>query len=322
MRVLIIKPSSLGDIIHALPAVSLIRRRYPDAHLAWLVNDGFTSLLQNCPLVDEIIPFPRHEFRKLPALVKRLRKNRYNLVVDFQGLLRSGLLAVATGAGRRVGFAAPLAREGARFAYNETVPVTCPHAVDRNLLIARHLGCDMTVPIEFPLGTTDACRQSAAALLVGIAAPIAINPASRWPTKFWGDDKFAALIRQLPAERIILTGAANEAERIAGIAPLCRNLAGKTDLAQLTEVYRRCSVVITNDSGPMHLAAAVGTPVVAIFGPTDPSLTGPYGKQHRVLRAGIACSPCHSQQCRHAPRMECMDQVTVEQVLAAVRPSL
>ncbi len=322
MRVLIIKPSSLGDIIHALPAVSLIRRRYPDAHIAWLVNTGFASLLQNCPLIDEIIPFPRHEFCKLPALIKRLRQNQYNLVVDFQGLLRSGLLSAVTGARRRVGFAAPLAREGAHFAYNETVPVTCHHAVDRNLLIARHLGCDMTEPIEFPLGSTDACRRSVATLLAGITAPIAINPAARWLTKFWGDDKFAALIRQLPAERIILTGAASEATRIAGIAPECRNLAGQTDLAQLTEVYRRCAVVITNDSGPMHLAAATGTPVVAIFGPTDPALTGPYGKQHRALRAGIACSPCLSPRCRHTPRMECMKLVTVDQVLAAVRPLL
>lgn len=322
MRVLIIKPSSLGDIIHALPAVNLIRRRYPDAHLAWLINANFASLLQSCPLIDEIIPFPRHEFRKLPALVKHLRQNRYNLVVDFQGLLRSGLLTAVTGARRRVGFAAPLAREGAHFAYNEIVPAGQLHAVERNLLIARHLGCDMTAPSEFPLGATDACRQSVTALLAGIAAPIAVNPASRWPTKFWGDDKFAALIRQLPAARVILTGAASEAARIAGIAPACRNLAGQTDLAQLTEVYRRCAVVITNDSGPMHLAAAVGTPVVAIFGPTDPALTGPYGKQHRVLRAGIDCSPCLSPRCRHTPHMECMQLVTVDQVLAAVRPLL
>ena len=322
MRVLIIKPSSLGDIIHALPAVNLIRHRYPDAHLAWLVNTNFASILQNCPLVDEIIPFPRHELRQLPALVQRLRQNRYNLVIDLQGLLRSGLLTALTGARRRIGFAPTFAREGAHFAYNEIVPVGRPHAVDRNLLVARYLGCDMTAPIEFPLGSTDACRRSVTALLAGVTAPIAVNPATRWPTKFWGDDKFAALIRQLPAARIILTGAAAESARIAAIAPACRNLAGQTDLAQLTEVYRRCAVVITNDSGPMHLAAAVGTPVVAIFGPTDPAITGPYGKQHRVLRAGIACSPCLNPKCRHTPRMECMTLVTVEQVLAAVRPLL
>ena len=322
MRVLIIKPSSLGDIIHALPAVNLIRRRYPDAHLAWLVNTGFTSLLQNCPLIDEIIPFPRHEFRKLPALVKRLRQNPYNLVIDLQGLLRSGLLTAVTGARRRVGFAATFAREGAHLAYNEIVPVGRPHAVERNLLVARHLGCDWTGAIEFPLGTTAACQTSVTALLAGLTAPIAVNPAARWPTKFWGDDKFAAVIRHLPAARVILTGAATEAARIAGIAPACRNLAGQTDLAQLTEIYRRCAVVITNDSGPMHLAAAVGTPVVAIFGPTDPAITGPYGKQHRVLRAGIECSPCLSPRCRHTPRMECMELVTVDQVLAAVRPLL
>ena len=104
------------------------------------------------------------------------------------------------------------------------------------------------------------------------------------------------------------------------LAQGCLNLAGKTDLAQLAELYRRCALLITNDSGPMHIAAAVGTPVVAIFGPTDPALTGPYGKQHVVLRAGIPCSPCLKPYCTHTPRMECMSLVTVEQVLAAVKP--
>jgi 3-deoxy-D-manno-octulosonic-acid transferase/heptosyltransferase-1 len=135
----------------------------------------------------------------------------------------------------------------------------------------------------------------------------------------WGDDNFGALLKQLPSDRVVLTGSAEDATRIEKLSQGCVNLAGKTDLAQLTEVYRRCAVVITNDSGPMHLAAAVGTPVVAVFGPTDPALTGPYGKRHVVLRSGIPCSPCMKPYCTHATRMECMKLVTVEQVLAAAQ---
>jgi ADP-heptose:LPS heptosyltransferase len=118
----------------------------------------------------------------------------------------------------------------------------------------------------------------------------------------------------------ILTASHSRAPRSTLHAPtLPINLAGKTDLAQLAELYRRCALLITNDSGPMHIAAAVGTPVVAIFGPTDPALTGPYGKQHVVLRAGIPCSPCLKPYCTHTPRMECMSLVSVEQVLEAVK---
>jgi 3-deoxy-D-manno-octulosonic-acid transferase/heptosyltransferase-1 len=147
---------------------------------------------------------------------------------------------------------------------------------------------------------------------------IAVNPSARWKTKLW--DKFAELIRRLPRERVVLTGSAAERDQVEKIAQGCQNVAGQTDLFELGELYRRCAVVITNDSGPMHLAAAVGTPVVAIFGPTDPALTGPYGKQHVVIRSGIPCSPCMKGECFHAPRMECMQLISVEQVLSAAGP--
>ena len=306
-RILILKPSSLGDIIHALPTVQQIRQQYPQAHLAWLVNTAFTSLLKHCPVINEIIPFPRHEYRRLPALIRRLRQADYDLVVDLQGLLRSGLLAALTGAPRRIGLSD--AREGAGLFHNEIISVPRIHAVNRYLRAAVHLGGG-TTPVEFPLGlaperTTDGY--------------VAINASARWETKLWGDDKFADLIRQLPKERIILTGSAAEAERIGRLAHGCRNLAGKTDLFELAQWYQRCAVVVTNDSGPMHLAAAVGTPVVAIFGPTDPSLTGPYGSGHAVLRAAVPCAPCFKGQCRNSDPMVCMKQVSVAEVLAAVQ---
>jgi lipopolysaccharide heptosyltransferase I len=319
MRVLVVKPSSLGDVVHALPTVNLIRKKFADAHIAWLINSDLASLLRNCPLINERIEFHRREHARLPALIRYLRSAHFGLVVDLQGLLRSGLMTAATRARRRIGLSD--AREGARYFYNEIVPVGRAHAVDRYLQVARHLGCE-TGPIEFPLGHSERDKAHIDNLLDGRTKLIAVNPSARWKTKLWGNDKFATLVRQLPRNRVVLTGSAAEASATDEIANGSLNLAGKTSLAQLTELYRRCSVVITNDSGPMHVAAAVSTPVVAIFGATDPALTGPYGQQHIVLRSGILCSPCLKSRCAHTPRMECMSLVTVEQVLAAAKPFL
>ena len=313
MRILIIKPSSLGDVVHALPTVNLIRRKYPQAHISWLVNDTLTSLLQRCPIIDEIIPFERRRFGSLTQLphfrnfLAMLKGRHFDIAIDLQGLLRSGIISWATRAPRRIGLSD--AREGARFFYNEIVRVPRAHAVDRYLLAAQHLGCDST-PVEFPLGVS---RSVTSEGLIGV------NPSARWATKLWGNDKFAELIRRLPSERVVLTGSAAEREQIDKIAQGRRNLTGQTDLFQLAELYRRCQVVVTNDSGPMHLAAAVGTPVVAIFGPTDPALTGPYGDRHVVLRAGVLCSPCFKDSCANKVHMECMKLITVEQVLEAAK---
>ena len=305
--ILIIKPSSIGDVVQALPTVNLIRQKYREAHISWLINDSLASLLENCPLINDRIEFHRRDYSRFPALLGRLWRKHFDVVIDLQGLLRSGLMTGATRAARRVGLSD--AREGARFFYNEIVSVDREHAVDRYLRVARHLGCDPG-PVVFPLGIPP--RGGSEGL-------IAVSPSARWKTKLWGDDKFTALVRQLPSRRVVVTGSVADRPRCELIAQGCRNLAGGTDLLELAELYSRCAVVITNDSGPMHLAAAVGTPVVAVFGPTDPGLTGPYGKQHVVLRAGIPCSPCLKDHCTHTPSMECMTRVTVEQVLEAAR---
>jgi heptosyltransferase-1 len=295
MRILIIKPSSLGDVVHALPTVNLIRRKFSDAHISWLINDTLSSLLKHCPLINQRIEFPRHRYAKLPDLLRRLRRERFDLVVDLQGLLRSGLLSWATGAPRRIGLSD--AREGAHLFYTETVAVARAHAVDRYLLAAKHLGCNAG-PVEFALGLEG--RAPSRPL-------IALNPLARWETKIWGDDNFSALLDHLPAERVVLIGSAAERDRIERInRGRARNLAGQLDLYELAGLYRQCAVVITNDTGPMHLAAAVGTPVIALFGPTDPALVGPYGPGHTVLR-----SPSGD-----------IRAITLEQVLAVAKPFL
>jgi lipopolysaccharide heptosyltransferase II len=341
VKILVIKPSSLGDVVHALPTVARIRSKFPDASISWLINEELSPLLAGCPLINERIEFKRRQYAQLPSLLSRLRDARFDLVVDLQGLFRSGLMTWATGAPRRIGRSD--AREGARFAYTEIVPVpdsqmpgTIPqrvggpspvpaniHAVERYLLIADYLQCP-TQPLSFPLGRDNAAVRAVDALLA-TAPPsglIAVNPSARWPTKLWGDANFHALLTQLPRDRIVLTGSGSEAAAIAAIAGGCLNLAGRTNLMELVELLRRCAVLVTGDSGPMHLAAAVGTPVVAIFGSTDPVLTGPYGSGHVVLRADVPCSPCLSPRCTNPVTMECMKRVTVEQVRAALEPFL
>jgi len=308
-RILIVKPSALGDVVHALPTVARIRRQFPEAHIAWLINSNLASLLERSPVINERMLFHREQAGRFPALLKQLHSASFELVVDLQGLLRSGVMTWVTRAARRIGLSD--AREGSRMFYNEIVAVPRCHAVERYLKAADHLGCHGD-SVEFPLGLPKH----------RVRGWIAINASARWPTKLWGDDKFAELIRRLPRDRVVLTGSANERNRIERIAQGCRDEAGKTNLLQLAELYARCAVVVTNDSGPMHIAAAVGTPVVAIFGPTDPALTGPYGKQHVVLRAGVGGSPCMKDRCVQQPPMECMSRVTVEQVLVAVQPFL
>jgi len=296
LKILVIKPSSLGDVVHALPTVNLIRQKFPDAQISWLINAELSSLLKHCPVINDRIEFRRRDSGSWLVLLRQLHRERFDFVVDLQGLLRTGLFSVATGAPRRLGLND--AREGARFFYNEVVPVPRAHAVDRYLRAARHLGCPDSA-IEFRLGLEGAAP----------AAPnlIAINPLARWETKIWGDDKFSALLDHLPSDRVVLIGSAAERDRIARVnRDRARNLAGELDLFELANLYRQCAVVISNDTGPMHLAAAVGTPVIALFGPTDPALVGPYGPGHVVIR-----SPTGK-----------VGDISVEQVLAAVKPFL
>lgn len=299
MKILIIKPSSLGDVIHALPTVHRLRQKFPDAHIAWLINRELSSLLKNCPLIIDRIEFPRRQYRELPALIARLRRERFDLVVDLQGLLRSGLLAAITSAPRRLGLSD--AREGARHFYTETIPVPRAHAVDRYLCAARHLDCP-EIPVGFPLGLPPHQPST-----INHPRLIALNPCARWEAKLWGDDNFSALLDHLPVERVVLIGSSSERDRIEGInRARTRNLAGQLDLYQLADLYRQCAVVISNDTGPMHLAVAAGTPVVALFGPTDPALVGPYGPGHVVIRSPTSA----------------MHDITLQQVLAAVKPFL
>jgi len=341
VKILIVKPSSLGDVIHALPTVNLLRRHFFHAKISWLINDALADILNECPLVDEVISFRRRRWGQpqrvgeFIGFLSDLRHRQFDLVVDLQGLLRSGAITRMTGAKRRVGLSD--AREGARHFYNDIVKIPTPHmhAVDRYLLASQHLNAGRE-PVQFPLGHPKAARDAVDQLLGGDGRFIAVNPSARWESKLWAEKSFgelaALVVKEFPETKLIFIGGAEDRARVESVAQASRllpdqfiNAAGRTSLSELTELLRRCAALVTNDSGPMHIAAAVDTPVVALFGATDPALTGPYshgGIHHKVLRSGIPCSPCLKPRCHHTPRMECMTKIEPQQVLRELQSAL
>jgi heptosyltransferase I len=338
-RVLIVKPSSLGDIVHALPVLAALRRQYPRAHIAWLASRAFAPLLEGHPLLDEVITFDRRHYgrmlRSLSALgaflrfVRRLRSSRFDLVLDLQGLFRSGFLAWATGAPLRFGFAD--ARELAWLFYTGRVPGRrrTHHAVDLNLRLAAALGLPADAP-TFPLGLH--AEELAAARRLLASAPgrpveqfTAVIPGARWETKRWRADRLASLLDRLHADGYgpcVLLGAPDDREFsdeiLAAAATRPIDLVGRTSLRELAAVLALARLVICHDSGPMHIAAALAKPLVAIFGPTNPARTGPYCQSARIIQLPLECVPCYARRCPLGHH-NCMQQLELETVLAAVR---
>jgi lipopolysaccharide heptosyltransferase II len=332
-RILIIKPSSLGDVVHALPTLAALRERYPKAHIAWFVKQRWAGLLERAEGLDAVWPVEPTLTDWLREIL-RLRRFGFDLVIDLQGLLRSGMTARLTGCPTRVGFAN--AREGSPWCYTHhvRVPSSDMHAVDRYLLIPASLGATPRVSPEFRLRVQPGDGEEVAKLLArhGLkagAAWIAMNVAARWPTKRWPPESFAAAADQIHAEglgSVVLLGGPEDREVARAVKERMRtvpiDLTGATTPGLLPALLGAARLLLTNDSGPMHVAVAVGTPVVALFGPTSAGRTGPYGAGHRVLSSGVPCSPCFSRVCRNAVELECLRKIFPDQVLEAVRGQL
>ncbi|OGW67812.1 MAG: lipopolysaccharide heptosyltransferase II [Nitrospirae bacterium RIFCSPLOWO2_02_FULL_62_14] len=329
-RILFIKPSSLGDIVHALPTLAALRRRFPQAHIAWLVKRQWAGLLERVEGLDRVWavgPGIAGWLSEIP----RLHAERFDLAVDLQGLFRSACLARLAGCPERVGFAN--GREGSPWFYTHQVAVPTPemHAVDRYLLAAEALGAARPETPQFQFKMAPADREQVSAVLsqagVRDGSPwVAMNVSARWPTKRWPEEYFAAVAGRLHQEGagpVVLIGGPDDRADAQRVKTLVKtfsiiDVTGLTPLGLLPALLQSASVLLTNDSGPMHVAAAVGTPVVALFGPTSPVRTGPYGKGHRVLTHPLPCSPCFSRRCTNAIERECLTGIEPAQVAEAV----
>ncbi|MCK4910987.1 MAG: lipopolysaccharide heptosyltransferase I [Thermodesulfovibrionales bacterium] len=321
-KCLIVKPSSLGDIIHSLPFLSALRARFPDAEIHWLVASEFSSLLEGHPMIDRVWSINMSQWKNpavLPSTMVEiyrktlsLRAERYDLVVDLQGLFRSAMATLLSGAPARVGFTE--AREGAPHFYNHRVNGgTDIHAVERYLKVAYALGCN-TESIEFPMPYEDYALPG---LPSGQYAVIV--PGARWESKVWPAENYGALASLLPVKSVIV-GSSADNERAVLVERhsmgKAMDITGKTSLKELSGVIRNSSFMVTNDSGPMHIAAAFGVPVYAIFGPTSPERTGPYGKGHTILSSDEPCAPCFKKRCDD---LKCMEGVSPSDVLEAIK---
>lgn len=339
-----IRLGAVGDVVRTLPAASSLRRALPDAHLAWLVEPASASLLEGQPWIDEVLEFPRPALRQslvglrpgplaseARRFVRRLRAARFDLVVDFHAILKSGVLARLSGAPRRVSFAPPFAREGAAWFATEHARLA-PRRISRfarNEGLVRYLGAD-AAPAPRPLVLSAEALERAGKALGPGPEPVAIHPGSSdaTPHKRWTREGYAALARGL-AERcdvrsVVTCGPARDdrafAESIVDASGGAARLAPETpSLPDLAALLARCRLYVGGDTGPLHVASLVGTPVVQILGPTDPVENAPWpGTPSRTVRVQVGCNPCR----RGCAAATCMRVVPPEPVIEAARALL
>ncbi|MGD8239512.1 MAG: lipopolysaccharide heptosyltransferase I [Armatimonadota bacterium] len=333
-RILIVKLTSVGDVLHALPAVSGIRRRFPEAHLAWLVDYRAADVVAMSRDVDEVIVLGEaasHGDLGTPGAgehlraLKQVRAAGFDLVVDMQGLLKSAVFTYLSRARVRVGFGA--ARVGNRWATNVKLRPLQPriHATAAYCRFAEALGAEAT-PDEFRIRVPEEGAQAAERLFAragewGDASVAAIIPGSAWPSKRWPPEHFGELAARLVEERdmrILVLGHGGDRSAAEAIAGRCAgkalSLAGETTLGEAIAVAARCRLVVGGDTGLVQIAAALRVPTVAIYGPTDPALTGPVGPRVEVVQTRVDCWPCRERECEH---WECMRELGPGAVLKA-----
>ncbi len=316
-RIALLKPSALGDIVHSLPVLRALRLRFPAAEITWVVNRSYAGLLDHQPDLTNVLIFDRHRpLRAIAFLARELIRRRFDLVIDLQGLFRTGLMAAATLAPRRVGLAS--AREISRLAYTDVVPVPPGlHAVDRYWQIAEALGVGH-LPMEFRLNIAAEQRDWAKSILAELPRPwIVLAAGSRWYTKRWPAAHFAALTnhcRRKYGGSAILIGTVDEVPLSRAVGQRLDgptlDLTGQTSLPQLAAILAEADAVLANDTGPMHLAAALGRPVVAPYTCTQVSLHGPYG-QTGAVATRVWCAGSYRKRCG---RLECMAELTPDRL--------
>jgi lipopolysaccharide heptosyltransferase I len=352
MNVLIVRLGAMGDIVHAIPAAAAIRAAMPDARIDWVVDAKHQEVLHLVTVLDRVVPLEGRSVAAWSDAVRRLRQVSYDIALDFQGLMKSAVLARASGASRVAGFSIWHLREkGARPFYSETSgharsPAEAHephgreggrslaeagepgaregggHVIQKNLDLLRVLGIE-TSRIDFPIARVMSNAADALRARFDGDRFALINPGAAWPNKRWPADRFgavAAFLRDVRSMRsIVLWGPGEEAlaadvvARSSGAA----ELAPPTGIHDIFEVARSAELMISGDSGPLHIAAAVGTPTVAIFGPTDPCRNGPWSTEDRVVSRYDACACHYDRRCHE--RDWCLQSITVAEVTAAIQ---
>lgn len=324
MNVLIVRLGALGDIVHAIPAAAALRAAFPDARIDWLVEAKHRAILDLVPVVDRLIVLERPTAAGWIAATRQLRAARYDVAIDFQGLLKSAVLARASGARRVLGFSIWHLREKtARPFYSESAGGdSTGHVIFKNLRLVEALGAS-NPEIAFPLTHSESPARDAIVAAAGGAPFAVINPGAAWPNKCWFSDRFgevAAFLKDVRGlEPFVLWGPGEEglARAVADASGGAARVAPATRLPDLVEICRSASLMVSGDTGPLHIAAAVGTPIVSIFGPTDPARNGPWSPDDIAVSRFNTCGCHYDRRCRQAEW--CLASLPVVEVTAAVQ---
>jgi len=330
-RFLLLRLGSLGDVVHALPAAAALRDTFPGARIDWAIEPKWARLLEGNRDVNTVIQVDRRTMRGITRTVGTLRATKYTCAVDFQGLYKSAFLAFASGSPRRIGFQRTYAREGfASLLYTESLNPRGPHKVDHNLTLAEAAGARKS-PARFPFSIRheDEDRVHRELRDRNIDEFFVLNPGGGWRSKCWPAERYGELNAKLQDEfgirGVVSYGPGEEsiAQTVVGGAGKSAPAAIPLDLGPLMALLRRAKFVVSADTGPLHLAAALGAPVVGLFGPTDPARNGPYitnpEKKSVIVRNPRLSATTYQRGASYSPAMLA---ITVDEVLEAVQQLL
>ena len=341
MNILVVKLGSIGDIIHTLPALAALRKRFPDARIDWIVERRSRDILLDNPMLDDLLEVDTLSWRRrlvLPGTWKaigssihRLRRRRYDVVFDFQGLIKSGVCAWLARSSRRIGFELKGLRETLAGTFiNEQVgiPEGRRHIIDKNLSLLKAVGIE-TGEREFPLSVSEEmiARGEAALDSMGLVDFVVINPGAGWVTKKWSPELYGELAHQIQGhwdlKSLVIWGPGEEsvARTVVESSDGAAQLAPQTSLRETIPFLTRSKLFVGGDTGPFHLAGALGVPVVGVFGPSDPAQNGPFAPEDEVVWKEVSCSPCYKRRCPGLGTI-CLTGIEVPEVLEAVKRRL
>jgi lipopolysaccharide heptosyltransferase I len=324
-RFLLVRLGSLGDIVHALPAAAALRDTFPEAQIDWAIDPKWSRVLEGNPDLNRAILFDRLSAAASVSAVRTLRAAKYTCAIDFQALYKSALLAFVSGASRRIGFSSAYAREGlAALLYTERFNPRGAHKVDHNLTLAIAAGArPLSTPARFPLVVHSQDDEAVSQQLAThhLREFFVLNPGGGWVSKCWPPERYGALHRSLAQQfgwRGVVTYGPGEEGLAGAVVTAAGNpppVALPLSLGPLLALLRRARFVVSADTGPLHLASAIGAPTIGLFGPTDPSRNGPYTPGDIAVRNPEACETTYRRGSSYSPAML---SITVEQVAAAI----
>jgi lipopolysaccharide heptosyltransferase I len=326
-RILIVKLSSIGDVVHTLPALSALRKQFPRSYIAWVVKKHVAGIIIGHPYLDKVIIY-----EDLIKAIREIRRLKFDLAIDFQGLFRSGFITFASGAKIRLGFSRANSQELSRIFINHKITPREEdrHVIDKNLSLLRPLGIEEVKKKEFIISVSEREREYIANFLreenIGVSEVlVGLHPGTSWPTKCWIEKGWAdladRLLEELKVKPIFLWGPGEE-ELVDRIVKMMRNkplVSCRINLKELVCLLSKCRLFVGGETGPLHIACAVNIPTVALIGPTDSVRNGPYGQGHIILEKDLPCRRCWKYSCR---RLDCMNLITPDEVFSAVERQL